>query len=91
MCPFLAVACPSYNEFLAGRCQCNNGINQCFYMGYKANQLVSSLRMKMDNKDLLNVTNQPPEEIRAYLITGATRPFCRKLIHFLKLFMIEIH
>lgn len=87
----MAVACPSYNEFLAGRCQCNNGINQCFYMGYKANQLVSSLPAKMDKKDLLNVTNhQPPEEIRAYLITGATRPFCRKLIHFFKLFIIGI-
>ena len=36
--------------------------------------------MKKDNNELLNGIDQPPE-IRAYLITGATSPFCRTSIH----------
>jgi len=85
VCPFLAVSCPSYNEFLTGRCQCNDGVNKCFYLGYKADQLVASHSMKKDNIELLNVIDQHPEEIRAYLITGATSPFCRMSIRLIAL------
>ena len=76
-CPFLAVDCASYSDFLSGRCRCNPDINNCFYMGYKADQLVS-FNMNQSNTDTAIQHVNQPEQTRAYLITSASPPFCRK-------------
>ena len=84
-CPFVAVECSSYNDFLTGRCQCNDGSNNCFYMGYKADRLLVSntLNDTKYNSTDLDIIRRRPEETRAYLITSATRPFCRTVYPFI--------
>ena len=83
VCPFLAVQCTSYSDFLSGQCQCSN--SNCFHMGYKADQLIVA---PTSGGGINNGTNnnavaawasirQRPERTQAYLITGDVKPFCR--------------
>ncbi|KAI9556632.1 hypothetical protein GHT06_016422 [Daphnia sinensis] len=69
-CPFLAVQCPSFEDFLEGRCHC--GTNACHRMGYSADHqsVVPSTGLNWPG-------HQPTDEpIQMYLLTRDDQPFC---------------
>nr|CAH0113682.1 unnamed protein product [Daphnia galeata] len=75
-CPFLAVQCPSFADFLAGGCQC--GTNACHRMGYSADHhqsVISSSSSGIHNWP----SPQQPIELepkQMYLLTRDDQPFC---------------
>lgn len=69
-CPFTAITCESYEQFLAGDCfDCDQDGHMCFQFGFNSQ---SSYRKMLDAKQLIG--NQ---EIQAFFITGAGEPYCR--------------
>lgn len=69
-CPFTAITCESYEQFLAGDCfDCDQDGHMCFQFGFHSQ---NSYRKMLDAKQLIG--NQ---EIQAFFITGAGEPYCR--------------
>ncbi|CAG0898656.1 unnamed protein product [Darwinula stevensoni] len=61
-CPFLAYSCPSYEQFLQGRClDCGANGEKCAYLGYRATDYPADL----------------PVHLPLYLTTNARAPYCR--------------
>ncbi|XP_046638843.1 pancreatic lipase-related protein 2-like [Daphnia pulicaria] len=80
-CPFLAVQCPSFADFLAGACHC--GSNACHRMGYSADHqsVISSAAAASSNNWAGNSQQQQQravesEPIQMYLLTRDDQPFC---------------
>lgn len=81
-CPFLAVQCKSYAEFLAGQCHCAN--SNCFQMGYRADRIAGAGAQGsgyMTSSALASV-RRSPASTKAFLLTRDDQPFCRKPISF---------
>ncbi|XP_055615910.1 pancreatic lipase-related protein 2 [Toxorhynchites rutilus septentrionalis] len=69
-CPFTAIACESYEKFLAGDCfNCDRDGHLCFNFGFKSYD--SFRRLSQANQ----IVGSP--EIKSFLITGPAEPFCR--------------
>lgn len=69
-CPFTAITCESYEQFLAGNCfDCDRDGHMCFRFGFHSYTNYQSL---IEAKQLLG-----NREIQAYFITGPGEPYCR--------------
>lgn len=69
-CPFTAIACESYEKFLAGECfDCDRDGHLCFTFGL--NSFHSYRRLQAANQIVSK------RDIQAFLVTGAGKPFCR--------------
>lgn len=70
-CPFLGIACESYDDFKEGHCfDCNNDDSQCVSFGMKSRESFQNLMSAHRVPDV-------GAPLRVYLMTGAGRPFCR--------------
>lgn len=69
-CPFTAIACESYEKFLAGDCfDCDRDGHLCFRFGFHSHNSYRSLR---EANQLIR-----SQEIQAFFITGPGEPYCR--------------
>ncbi|XP_053696867.1 pancreatic lipase-related protein 2-like [Sabethes cyaneus] len=69
-CPFTAIACESYEKFLAGDCfECDRDGHMCFTFGFKS---YGSYRRMVESNQIIG-----NREIQAYLMTKPAEPFCR--------------
>ncbi|XP_063932084.1 pancreatic lipase-related protein 2-like isoform X2 [Zophobas morio] len=69
-CRYLTVRCPSYEEFLAGKCfDCGRRNERCIRFGYHGRKDYNDLIRKQLIK--------PDTNLVMYLITGEKRPYCR--------------
>lgn len=74
---FIAIKCDSYDKFTAGECaRCDDNENPCFEFGFNS---------YTSYKNYLKKRLVPPQNkiIKAYLLTGATKPFNSKFIFIL--------
>ncbi|XP_065569016.1 pancreatic triacylglycerol lipase-like isoform X2 [Artemia franciscana] len=69
-CPFLAVECPSWEDFQSGKCSCGSGAIRCHVMGMHS-------RQDYVRKFPVGTQQPVPRSISAYLLTGSEKPFCR--------------
>ncbi|KAL7011739.1 hypothetical protein ACKWTF_014420 [Chironomus riparius] len=66
-CPFMAISCESYEDFLKGTCSsCNEDGHACVKFGFHS----------QSSFNLLNTTHQSPMK-PLYLITASSAPFCK--------------
>jgi pancreatic triacylglycerol lipase len=69
-CPFVAIACSSYEDFRDGKCfKCGESGNHCFQFGFHS---YTSYKALVDNNALVS-----SEPIKVYMMTGSRAPFCR--------------
>jgi pancreatic triacylglycerol lipase len=70
-CPFVAIACTSYEDFRDGKCfECDKNGNPCFDFGFRS---YKSYKAMVDNNALVS-----SEPIKVYLMTDSRKPYCRK-------------
>ncbi|KXJ72792.1 pancreatic lipase-related protein 2 [Aedes albopictus] len=69
-CPFTAITCESYEQFLAGDCfDCDQDGHMCFRFGFNSH---NSYRSMMSANQMIG-----SQEIQAFFITGSDEPYCR--------------
>uniref|UniRef100_A0A8D8P1W9 Inactive pancreatic lipase-related protein 1 n=1 Tax=Culex pipiens TaxID=7175 RepID=A0A8D8P1W9_CULPI len=69
-CPFTAIACESYEKFMAGECfDCDRDGHLCFNFGHRSHD---SFRALSQAKQIIG-----SPAIQAFFITGPAEPFCR--------------
>jgi pancreatic triacylglycerol lipase len=87
-CPYVAHRCPSYHQFMAGKCfKCNNG--NCALMGYhSASPYASAQFTNTSENDILSdsyqLTPQPAGKyLGKYYLTTGKEPFCQRHYRFI--------
>ncbi|XP_043197105.1 pancreatic triacylglycerol lipase-like isoform X1 [Amphibalanus amphitrite] len=81
-CPFLAIECNSYEQFAAGECGlCSPKLSNCHRLGYHADANLTSVdraRMRLLNRERVDLLGRPLGARTFYLLTGNDVPFCRR-------------
>lgn len=80
-CQFIAHECPTYEDFIEGKCFLCNSTNSlnCGIMGYHADKSPALLRKLTPEESAINRILKP----KFFISTGDKYPYCRELLFFL--------